>query len=328
MRVGIWSNYEQFNDDAVFFSSDSYKLSEGLEKPFQELKLLFETNGHTFEVLKPDHLREFDAAVFLDFPAQSPHLVTSLKALAIPAYLVILESEIVHPANWNAANYDNFETIFTWSTLPSLGEKVVYSPIPQYFSPVGEVAFEEKKLLCLISGNKTATDKRELYTARRKAARWLERNHPHNFDLYGFGWEKGGPQDSWFWLPDGPFPSYRGSIANKRQTLSQYKFSLCFENVQGIPGYLTEKLFDCLFSASVPIYWGAPDVAALVPRGCYLLFSDYRNLKELYEHLTEMTAAEYATLLANQKRFLGSPEARPYSAQGFSERLFQHIAGK
>ncbi|MCL1721757.1 glycosyltransferase family 10, partial [Vibrio parahaemolyticus] len=53
------------------------------------------------------------------------------------------------------------------------------------------------------------------------------------------------------------YKSYKGSVESKTHTLKNYKFCICFENAQMIEGYITEKIFDCFFSATVPIYWGA-----------------------------------------------------------------------
>ena len=42
-----------------------------------------------------------------------------------------------------------------------------------------------------------------------------------------------------------------------------YKFALCFENSQ-LTSYVTEKIISAALARTVPIYWGAPDVAQLL----------------------------------------------------------------
>jgi len=44
-------------------------------------------------------------------------------------------------------------------------------------------------------------------------------------------------------------------VENKHATLKEYKYSLCFENSY-YPGYVTEKIFDCIAAGCTPIYWG------------------------------------------------------------------------
>lgn len=51
---------------------------------------------------------------------------------------------------------------------------------------------------------------------------------------------------------------------NKTEFLKQYRFYICPENAS-VEGYVTEKLFHCIGSGCIPIYWGAngnpePDV--------------------------------------------------------------------
>jgi hypothetical protein len=42
-------------------------------------------------------------------------------------------------------------------------------------------------------------------------------------------------------------------VDSKKNTLEKYKFSICYENARDIPGYITEKIFDCFFAGCVPI---------------------------------------------------------------------------
>jgi len=46
---------------------------------------------------------------------------------------------------------------------------------------------------------------------------------------------------------------------NKIDALQNFNYSIVMENDR-YPGYFTEKLTDCFVTATVPIYWGAPDI--------------------------------------------------------------------
>lgn len=46
----------------------------------------------------------------------------------------------------------------------------------------------------------------------------------------------------------------------KSEGLAPYRFSVVIENIRS-SGYFTEKLIDALLCETIPIYWGAPDVA-------------------------------------------------------------------
>jgi hypothetical protein len=50
------------------------------------------------------------------------------------------------------------------------------------------------------------------------------------------------------------------SFERKSDGLAPYRYSIVIENVRE-PSYFTEKLIDAFLSETVPIYWGAPDIA-------------------------------------------------------------------
>ena len=63
-------------------------------------------------------------------------------------------------------------------------------------------------------------------------------------------------------LQNKPWPEGLAPLHGSRKLslLARYKFTLAFENSRAA-GYVTEKLFQPLIAGSLPIYWGAPDVA-------------------------------------------------------------------
>lgn len=67
--------------------------------------------------------------------------------------------------------------------------------------------------------------------------------------------------------------------AVKRQFLSQYKFTISFENYV-YPGYQTEKLYDPMFANSIPIYCGDPLVNKIFNTESFLNASSYLPLKQ------------------------------------------------
>lgn len=48
-------------------------------------------------------------------------------------------------------------------------------------------------------------------------------------------------------------------VGNKPEFLSNYKFTIAFEN-ESHPGYATEKIIEPLLMGSIPIYWGDPRI--------------------------------------------------------------------
>lgn len=53
-------------------------------------------------------------------------------------------------------------------------------------------------------------------------------------------------------------------IDDKWEALAPYRYSIAFENTIA-PHYFTEKLMDCFVSHTLPLYYGAPDIAKFFP---------------------------------------------------------------
>ena len=134
-------------------------------------------------------------------------------------------------------------------------------------------------------------------------------------DLYGMGWNKWWSHRSmWppYWFNYGTLMSiYRGSCGSKFETLSQYRFSLCFENM-AMQGYLTEKIFDCLYSGTVPLYLGAPDIDALVPKEAFVDCRKFSSWSALWESVRDMPDSQWQAMRAAGRDFLRSEAGRRY----------------
>lgn len=75
-------------------------------------------------------------------------------------------------------------------------------------------------------------------------------------------------------------------IDDKREAHDNYFFSVCIENSR-TPGYFTEKLIDSFLCRSLPIYWGAPDIAHFFdPRGMICCNSEL-ELQHVTQNVTE-----------------------------------------
>lgn len=92
----------------------------------------------------------------------------------------------------------------------------------------------------------------------------------------------------------------------KLKTLSQYKFSMCYEN-GSYPGYVTEKLLHAKVAGTVPIYWGNQTFAMdFNPKCCVFFDGDYDKLIAEVRRLDEDDAA-YAEI-ARQPLFSKLPD--------------------
>jgi len=146
----------------------------------------------------------------------------------------------------------------------------------------------------IINGNhKPRSRASELYSKRIDVM--VELAKMGMVDLYGRGWKKWYSRAS-LWLPYWQnkrqiLSIYKGPCDSKLDVLSQYDFCLCFENMQ-MHGYITEKLFDCLYAGTIPIYLGAQDISHFIPKEAYIDFRQYSSITELCNSLLTMTECD------------------------------------
>jgi hypothetical protein len=146
---------------------------------------------------------------------------------------------------------------------------------------------------------------RELYSERIKAIEYFERAIPHAFDLFGRGWNKPKKYNiSERVFGYKKYKSYKGEIENKIESLSHYKYSICFENLTDVNGYITEKIVDCLKARCVPIYWGASDIGKYIPQNCFIDYRKYGSYEKLLEYLLSVDENAYNAYIRNIEKLL------------------------
>jgi hypothetical protein len=107
---------------------------------------------------------------------------------------------------------------------------------------------------------------------------------------------------------------------DKLSTISNYKFALCFENIS-YPGYVTEKIIDCLVAGVVPIYWGAPDILDFIPDGCFIDPKKFSSLDVLDAYLDNLSEVEWNEFVRQGQDFLKSNAGQSFTYAHFSEQV-------
>ncbi|MEO8456122.1 MAG: glycosyltransferase family 10, partial [Sphingomicrobium sp.] len=90
-----------------------------------------------------------------------------------------------------------------------------------------------------------------------------------------------------------------------------------FENA-AMPGWLTEKLFDNLRVGTIPIYWGATDIASLMPPDCYIDMREFRGYPDLLKYLKSLDRNAIMAYREAGRGFLESPKFEPFSKERFA----------
>jgi hypothetical protein len=281
---------------------------------YHYLREFFKERGVDLNTQDINPVAESDFAIYLEMPKQMP-----VADRVGQSYLLLQESAAIRPDNWEMHRHRSFAKIFSWSDLLVDGKKY----FKLNFTHAGAVDFlsfaEKSKFCTLIAGDKQVDYPGELYSERRRAIRWFEVNHPAEFEFYGVGWDLHtftGPiwKRAFNRIPwvrrvfTSKWMSYRGRVSGKLQVLRNYKFSICYENVCEIPGYITEKVFDSMAAGCIPVYWGAPNITDYVPELCFVDRRKFSSYEELYAYLSQMTATEYDQRLAAIRKYLASDE--------------------
>jgi hypothetical protein len=107
---------------------------------------------------------------------------------------------------------------------------------------------------------------------------------------------------------------------DKYGTLAQYVFCICFENMM-LKGWITEKIFDCFYAGTVPVYWGAPDITDYIPAECFIDMRQFGSYSALRDYLKSVSPAEIRRYKECARDFLGSPRFQKFSTDAFVEIL-------
>ena len=90
-----------------------------------------------------------------------------------------------------------------------------------------------------------------------------------------------------------PFNNWFYGEYNKYKVLSQYKFSICFENsISPVGGYYTEKLFHAKTAGTVPIYWSDERCSNDFNVKSFINLNDFESMDRLVDHVLEVDGNE------------------------------------
>lgn len=82
-------------------------------------------------------------------------------------------------------------------------------------------------------------------------------------------------------------------MPTKISGLAEYRFSIAMENCRE-NFYFTEKIIDCFFTDTVPIYWGCPKIHEIFDRRGIITFD---SLEELHQILSRLDEQQYLAML-------------------------------
>lgn len=341
MKLGVVS-YRQYFSPEVFLSGHP-RYQEDRSTCF--LRVLKERlSGRGVSLIHCDDVSPDEAWGYL-FINHNPRYVKKLKKKKFSGrlFLIVFESELIQPDNWLRQTWEQYDVVFSWgrhgeSLRTKKGGAFVPFFWPNPFSLAQQpLPFKDRKKLCvLMAANKWKRRPKELYTERFRAIFWFMENHPEDFDLYGYSWNISPGKKIVEYIrnafrvlrrkqtrPIDVSPVYRGTAAIKKEVLMHYRFCLCYENAEQIPGYITEKIFDCFIAGVVPVYLGWADAWRFLPKETYIDKRDFPTYDALYDHLIAMTEVEYNGYLKRIGCFLASEPAKRFDVNTFVDTLIK-----
>jgi len=320
--------YGENNIDSLF---DSHPAKINLHGQWIALKNELYKNGIELVSKESINLKPPDLEIHLN--------VWNKKNCKWPKFAILIDADYIHPDNSNFKLLKEYDHIFSWNPdLINLG----FATKIQSAHPLGEGivdGYKKRDLLVVLFGSNRSLrgwhPKSNLYSERVKTIKWFERNASKDFELYGKKWNMSGRLPTRFGglihsiekkLPFkySPFPSWKGEILNKQDVLMHSRFSIVYENIRGLNGYISEKIFDAFVAGNVPIYWGAEDINDYIPNNCFIDRRNFSNHEKLYKYLKNMTEDEYLNYQRYIKNYIEN-EANEFSCAKFADSISTKI---
>lgn len=163
----------------------------------------------------------------------------------------------------------------------------------------------------------------DLYTHRFKAIEYF--SNVAGFSLFGTRWDKTSNLSRAIAERIKVLNPQPVAFRDKMETLKKFKYCICFENCIH-PGYLTEKIFDCFFAGTIPIYFGAPDVAESIPKTCFIDFNDFNDFNLLNAYLFSLNEEANEKYLMAAKSFIESNRFEKFTDSHLATQIFDMIS--
>lgn len=326
--VYIDPSSEAYYEDKLFDNDNLILNRDDTLAPFIRLRAALEQKHitvHTADHLSDQANREqvfdyYSLGVLKNYEQLIENVVGNLKAF------VIFEPPVVDPRLYSALPKltKMFERVYIHNTIGD-GYSLIgvdQSKLRKLYWPQPHkdvlIEFWQKqdrlRRMVIINGNhKPVSYDGELYSKRIEALVALSKFD--SIDLYGRGWERWWSRSSmWspYWKNRKTLMSvYKGACKSKYEILSQYSFALCFENMV-MQGYVTEKIFDCFYAGTIPLYLGARDIADLIPDNSYIDCRKFSSWSEIHDYIMEMSDEKIQSMRLEGRTFIKSDQGLKY----------------
>ena len=301
--------------------------------PYRKLRQEFLRNGVELNTEDVNSGKKVAFELYINCCRQTP------KARA---YVYLYENPLIRLINRNRRMLDRYNKWFTWDGELLDDGRAVRLFYPNQLEPADYKDPQERPLfLVLVTTNNAIKDydPREQFGARVEIIKWYEQYAPNDFHLFGRGWDcPAALSGRWGQIYNqarkiiarvfpvtSPFATWRGPVASKNELLTRTRFSLAYENSRDLPGYITEKLFDCFRAGCVPVYVGPKEIHDYVPADCFIDGRKFATTAALHAHLLTIDDAAYRGYQERIRAYLLSAGAKLFSQDHFAEVIVREI---
>ena len=253
-------------------------------------------------------------------------------------YLIVNEPHPIVQKNHDINRLKLFNKVFTCNDALIDNKKIFKIQLSHDFSRLEIINQKNQSGFCLVNSNKKSDHKYENYSLRYDVIDFFK-DRNDKFDLYGKGWSKMAFKN--FYTDyifknfnQSPPNSWKGSITDrlnkfnmeyKRKLVSNYKFQFAIENSKNIYGYISEKIIDCFLSGNIPLYSGCKNIKDFIPSKAYINLDDFKDFKEAYEYIINMTPLEEELIKQSGKDFLEGSNKEQFDAKHNSILVVNNI---
>lgn len=321
-------SYKAYYEDRLFDHTDPVLNRDDTLAPFVRLREVMEQQGvvmHTADRLLQQEIRQQTCDYYSLGVLENYEQLQARDDVRLQAF-VMFEPPVVAPQLYRALPELTaaFERVYVHNTegdgysLKGVDRsrlRKLYWPQPHkdVLQPFWNQGDRQRRMVMINGNHKPTSFKGELYSKRIEALAALAKFG--KVDLYGRGWERWWSRNSlWmpYWRHRGALMSiYKGSCQSKYEVLSRYEFALCFENM-AMKGYITEKLFDCLYAGTVPLYLGATDISEWIPEDVYIDCRQFTSWEQMQDVLMNMPTEQVHLMKEAGRAFLRGERGMRY----------------
>lgn len=328
-RIFIDPPYQDYYSDGLFDLTNNALNRDDQLLPFHRLREYMASKGssvHTADYLLKDGEKDPLQSDYYSLGILSNFEYVLRERRARLAAFVIMEPPLVAPLIYKALPRltSVFDRVYVHNTTGD-GYSLAGVDVSKLYKFYWHIPYknelescwnnrERMKRVVVVNGSHNPGAKsRELYSLRIKAM--AELSTLGVVDLYGVGWNKWWLRRS-MWLPYWRnrrtlMSIYKGACKSKYEVLKDYDFCLCFENMV-MDGYITEKIFDCLYAGTIPLYMGAPDICEYIPTEVFVDCRKYSSWIEMWNAVSSMPADQITHMREAGQAFLQSDMAKKY----------------